>query len=240
MRATTLVAVIAALASAAVAHAATPKQNPSYRVSITGSLTENDTVSSSSSGCAPAAATRTISFHNAAPLVQRASQLAYARNGVFELQASEHRSVTLGYAQGLQCYDDAAGCGTVAYTIGSTGTGVGLLNGKDGRFTLFFTSIKPDPFGGKCTGLNHAWRPEGTPGSSGAVAIVNYPPPAIWAIPPHLFQSLDRTYWRSLTRSDLYSGKSRTIAFTDQGTDPQSSRGAAYVITWTVELTPVP
>ncbi|HET8893869.1 MAG TPA: hypothetical protein VFM96_07225 [Gaiellaceae bacterium] len=239
MRATTVV-VIAALTSAAAVHAATPKQDPAYRVSITGSLTETDTVNASSSGCAPAEAMRTISFHNAAPLVQRASQLAYARNGVFELQATEHRSVTLGYGQGLQCNDDDVGCGTVTYTIGSVGTGVGVLNGKEGRFTLFFTSIKPDPFGGKCSGLNHAWRPEGTPGSSGAVSIVNFPPPAIWAIPPHPFQSLDRPYWRPLTRIDLYSGKQRMIAFTDNGTEPPSSRGATHTMTWTVQLTPVP
>jgi len=233
MRNTAYVVVLAALACAAVAHAAPPKRDPAYRVTVKGVFVEQENEAlAPSGGCSTGTGTRTISFESVPPLVLNASKLARAANGLVALKVTEKRSVTAG---GPTCYDDANGCGSVSYTVGANGTGVGLLNGTDGRFTFFMTSIRPDPFAGACTGIDHAWKAQGTPGSSGAVSIVNVPPGQVWSTEPG-----GRQYWQNVTRAQLFDGKPHTIAWSDQGPDTRTHSIATYSLWWTVTLTPVP
>jgi hypothetical protein len=216
----------AALALVAASPANAKTRDPAYAVTITATF---DTQRSgldggSAAGCtwsAPYQVHDVITYRNAAPLVLRASQLAATQNGLFELQA--HETLTATYGQGTEqsCpngavpYPDTSGCGLADYKVGSNGTAVGLLNREDRKFTLYFTRIGPDPYGGRCRFSTS----EQTPGSAAPVRITNFPPHG-------------RPYWASVSRVDLFSGTPRVVSWSDHGAIANTD----YDVSWTVKL----
>lgn len=214
--------VLAAVAAPAALAAAPP--GPSYRVVIHATLDE--TAHRGLGGTCGEDATRHVVITNEKPLTLSASRLAKAQNSLFELAATESRTDAYsGDCTGLTL-DPTSGCGTVQYTIGSVGTGVGFLSRRSSVFTLFYTRISTDPYAGTCAA--GVWGTAPTPGSSGKVWVSDFPPSHSGGLGP------------TVDRSKLAAGKRFVVDWSTSAASPADYYGDtdSWTVTWRVSLAP--
>jgi len=208
------------------ASTSTAPQTPRFKVTIgaTMDFTYN-TYPLMGPGCGEQEA-RHVVIRNAKPLTLTATQLGKAQNGLFDLDATETKTLAFRETPG-KCEwvftPHVSTCGTISYTINSIGTGLGFLNRTSDQFTFFYTQIGPDPYRQGCEADGVAHPPANT--------TDDYPPGKYPGEPGE-----DGSHV-SVDRAKLTAGKPFVVHWSYSGVWYQGSLHEAA--SWKITLIPV-